>query len=261
MLEPLDDLGNAWELTDEVAEPGYYAATLTSGIRCELTVGPQECRAPLHVPGAPRRPARHRLLARRAGHPARRDGPAARAPGDPRARASPRPRSSSRARRWRCTWSATPRDWRQLLWYDRRLMPGGTRLDFDRIRPTTLRPFGSDVARPDRAPARCVELRFGFSLRGVEQAERNLRRDCGIGEPAGSTPGGPRPRPSGGSTSARSASTTPSAERRTVFATALYHSLIKPCFAAGGEPVLADATDRSCSTSARCGTSTGPSCR
>ena len=33
-------------------------------------------------------------------------------------------------------------DLRQLLWYDRRLMPGGTRLDFDRIRPTTLRPFG-----------------------------------------------------------------------------------------------------------------------
>ena len=32
-----------------------------------------------------------------------------------------------------------PGAWRQMLWYDRRLMPGGTRLDFDRIRPTTLR--------------------------------------------------------------------------------------------------------------------------
>ena len=40
MLEPLDSLGDAWELSDERAEPGYYACTLSSGIRCELTVGP-----------------------------------------------------------------------------------------------------------------------------------------------------------------------------------------------------------------------------
>ena len=39
MLEPLDGLGTSWELLDELAEPGYYAATLSSGIRCELTVG------------------------------------------------------------------------------------------------------------------------------------------------------------------------------------------------------------------------------
>ena len=41
MLDPLDQLGTSWALTDEVAEPGYYAATLSSGIRCELTVGPR----------------------------------------------------------------------------------------------------------------------------------------------------------------------------------------------------------------------------
>src|SRR3954463_14782750 len=41
MLEPLDALGTSWELSDEVAEPGYYAATLSSGIRCEVTVGPR----------------------------------------------------------------------------------------------------------------------------------------------------------------------------------------------------------------------------
>ncbi len=29
------------------------------------------------------------------------------------------------------------RHWRQMLWYDRRLMAGGSRLDFDAIRPTT----------------------------------------------------------------------------------------------------------------------------
>ncbi len=41
----------------------------------------------------------------------------------------------------------------------------------------------------------------------------------------------------------------------------LYHSLIKPCFAAGREPVLADVGARSRSTSARCGTCTRPSSR
>ena len=33
MLQPLDGLGDLWEIVDEAAEPGYYAATLESGIR------------------------------------------------------------------------------------------------------------------------------------------------------------------------------------------------------------------------------------
>ena len=41
MLEPLDSLGNTWDLQDEYAEPGYYATNLSSGIGCELTVGPK----------------------------------------------------------------------------------------------------------------------------------------------------------------------------------------------------------------------------
>ena len=41
MLGPLDDLGTTWDLLEEVAEPGYYAATLSSGVRCEVTVGPK----------------------------------------------------------------------------------------------------------------------------------------------------------------------------------------------------------------------------
>ena len=41
MLEPLDALGTTWELLDEHAEPGYYRARLSSGITCELTVGPK----------------------------------------------------------------------------------------------------------------------------------------------------------------------------------------------------------------------------
>ena len=119
-------------------------------------------------------------------------------------------------------------DWRQLLWYDRRLMPGGTRLDFDRIRPTTLRPFGLMWRGPARA-GQVVELRFGFSLRGVEQAQENLRVDCPAHRPAPgcrddgdsliedptlpvSGPGSfdarrPTPPPTGASTSAGSGST------------------------------------------------------
>ncbi|MEZ5229783.1 MAG: hypothetical protein R2710_24925 [Acidimicrobiales bacterium] len=55
-------------------------------------------------------------------------------------------------------------------------MSGGSRLDFDSIRQTTLRPFGS-MFRGRAAPGSTVELRIGFSLRGVEQAEANLRAD------------------------------------------------------------------------------------
>ena len=41
MIEPLDALDTLWTMQDEAAEPGYYAATLDSGIGCELTVGPK----------------------------------------------------------------------------------------------------------------------------------------------------------------------------------------------------------------------------
>ena len=80
MVEPLDALGNTWELLDEHAEPGYYATTLSSGIRCELTVGPQERGPPLHLPGPPRRAAGHRLLHGRPGDSVRRNGSAAGTP-------------------------------------------------------------------------------------------------------------------------------------------------------------------------------------
>ena len=33
--------GTAWDLSDELAEPGYYSAMLGSGVRCEITVGPK----------------------------------------------------------------------------------------------------------------------------------------------------------------------------------------------------------------------------
>ena len=149
-------------------------------------------------------------------------------------------------------------DWRQMLWYDRRLMPGGTRLDFDRIRPTTLRPFGLMWHGPTE-PGQVLELRFGFSLRGVEQARRNLYADCGSGRAGVRQPArqdGDRWRQHLDKIKVE----TSSAARQTIFSTALYHSLIKPCFAPDESPFWPP-TGPSCSTSARCGTSTGPSCR
>jgi len=39
MVQQLDSLGESWALHDEVAEAGYYAATLDTGVKCEITVG------------------------------------------------------------------------------------------------------------------------------------------------------------------------------------------------------------------------------
>ncbi|WP_375426023.1 glycoside hydrolase domain-containing protein [uncultured Friedmanniella sp.] len=243
MLEPLDSLGADWELLDERAEPGYYAATLSSGIRAEITVGPKSAvhryTFPAHrdarlvidfsagglgIPYGATVPLRAHLEAL---------GPGV-------AQAEIVVEGAPLAVHLECDAG----DWRQLLWYDRRLMPGGTRLDFDRIRPTTLRPFGL-MWRGRAEPGQVVELRFGFSLRGVEQAKANLLADCGGTSTAAAGAG-----VTATSFDARHAETsaawrrhlgkirveTPSTERRQVFATALYHSLIKPCFAPDESP-------------------------
>jgi putative alpha-1,2-mannosidase len=235
MLRPLDDLGQVWDLVDEVAEPGYYAATLSSGIRAEITVGPKSAvhryTFPAHhdarvvidfslggldIPYGRTVPLRAHLASVAPGC----------AEGEVVVEGAPL------AVRVECD---APH-WRQMLWYDRRLMPGGTRLDFDRIRPTTLRPFGLMWAGPAE-PGQVVELRFGFSLRGVDQARESLHRECGPG------PGIP-------SFDARRAATqdvwreelakvqvdSPSSDKQTVLATALYHSLVKPCLAPDESP-------------------------
>jgi putative alpha-1,2-mannosidase len=121
-----------------------------------------------------------------------------------------------------------------MLWYDRRLMPGGTKLALDHIRPTTLRPFGLMWAGPSE-PGQTIELRIGFSLRGVEQAEANLRADCGPG-PGRFEARRERTRKTWRKHLKTISVETPSAERKTVFSTALYHSLIKPCFANSESP-------------------------
>ena len=109
MLQPLDDLGQLWDVVDESAEPGYYTATLDSGIRAEITVGPEV--APSTGTRSPRTGTRGWSSTSRsvACHPARPDGAAAGAPaldqpGDRAGRDRRRGRSAGRS-----TWSATTR--------------------------------------------------------------------------------------------------------------------------------------------------------
>ena len=282
MLEPLDALGQTWELPDERAEPGYYAATLSFGHPLRAHRRPEERGAPLHLPGPPRRPARHRLLAW-AAWPSRTARPSRCGPTSGRsAPASPRPRLVVEGAPLAVHVECDAGDWRQLLWYDRRLMPGGTRLDFDRIRPTTLRPVRPDVARGRPSPARCVELRFGFSLRGVEQARDNLQVDC---PPSHRRAAGHRRSPGRTTRCSRcrrpgrlrtASADTPAAWRDHLAPIRIETPSDRPpdglrhralpladqaLLRARARARSGPTTVRSRSTSAPCGTSTGPSCR
>lgn len=233
MLRPLDDLGQTWDVLEEEASPGYYAATLGSGIRAEITVGPksavhrytfpahQDARlvidfslGGLDIPYGRTVPLRAHLGSVAPGV----------AEGEIVVEGAPL------AVHVECD---APH-WRQMLWYDRRLMPGGTRLDFDRIRPTTLRPFGLMWAGPTEA-GQTVELRFGFSLRGVDQAHASLVAECGPG-PDTFDARRQRTETVWRQHLDKVVVDTPSSEKRTVMATALYHSLIKPCLAMDESP-------------------------
>lgn len=231
MLEPLDALGSQWALTDEDAEPGRYAATLGSGIRAELTVGPKSS---VHRYTFPEHPDSRIVvdfslgglsLPYSATIPLRAHLELV-APGA--AQGTIVVEGAPLSVYLECDVES----WRQLVWYDRRLMPGGTRLDFDHIRPTTLRPFGLMWAGPTRAGQQ-IELRMGFSLRGVEQARRNLYADC---RRSGFLARHELTRDAWRQSIETISVETSSAERSSVFATALYHSLIKPSLAPGESP-------------------------
>ncbi|MEF2976683.1 glycoside hydrolase domain-containing protein [Subtercola sp. YIM 133946] len=233
MTEPLDALGRLWQVTDERAEPGWYQATLDSGVTAELTVGPKSA---VHRYTFPRHPNSRVVIDFSQGGlsipygatlPLRAHlethGPGV-ASGEIVVEGTP----------IAVYLEFDSPQWRQMLWYDRRLMPGGKRLDFDHIRPTTLRPFGLMWAGPSE-PGQSVELRIGFSLRGVEQAKHNLHTDLGTGDERFTSR-----REKTKKVWRRHLKTvtvdTPSIERQTVFSTALYHSLIKPCLAPSESP-------------------------
>lgn len=233
MVEPLDVLGHQWEITDESAEPGWYSATLDSGVTAELTVGPKSA---VHRYTFPEHPNARIVIDFSLG-----------GLGIPYGTTIPLRANLELVEpgiaRGEIVVEGTPvavhiecdaPQWRQMLWYDRRLMPGGKRLDFDHIRPTTLRPFGLMWAGPSRA-GETIELRIGFSLRGVEQARQNLYTDCGTGAMRFNNR-----RTKTKKVWRKQLETitidTPSPERETVFSTALYHSLIKPCLAPSESP-------------------------
>ena len=227
MVQPLDDLGEAWAVHDETAAAGYYAATLDTGITCEITVGEKVA---VHRYTFPESRSGRVVVDLSCG------GLDIELGRTVPLRAHVESMGHGRAQ-GTVVLEGVPLSvhvevdrpgWRQMLWHDRRLIEGGTRLDFDSIRQTTLRPFGLLFMGPVRA-GEVVEVRLGFSLRGCDQARENLERECAGPEPVFDAV---RAR-----TAARWADHldrvqvdggTPA--RRQVMATALYHSLIKPCF-------------------------------
>jgi putative alpha-1,2-mannosidase len=233
MIDPIDDVGTEWPLTDEAASPGYYAATLERGIRCESTVGakvvvhrftfPAHRQASIVVDMSTGglmiehgRTVPLRAQVQSLGH--------GQAQGTVVMEGVP----------LSVAMECDAPGWRQMLWHDRRLIDGGTRLDFDSIRHTTLRPFGLLFRGPVKA-GQTIEIRLAFSLRGTDQARANLRRECGEHEGAfdrvhEST------RTAWADHLRRVQVTGGTPARRRVFATALYHSLIKPCFADDESP-------------------------
>ncbi|KOX34838.1 glycoside hydrolase [Saccharothrix sp. NRRL B-16348] len=233
MVQQLDALGQAWPLHDEVAEAGYYAATLDTGVRCEITVG---SKVAVHRYTFPEHRGARIVVDLSCGGLAIDHGHTV------PLRAHVESIGHGRAQ-GTVVVEGVPLSvyievdspgWRQMLWHDRRLIEGGTRLDFDRIRQTTLRPFGLLFLGPATA-GQSVEVRIGFSLRGCEQARDNLHRECGQHPPAFDVireRTEDRWRDHVGRIEVEGG--TPA--RRQVFTTALYHSLIKPCFADDESP-------------------------
>ncbi|WP_431919852.1 glycoside hydrolase domain-containing protein [Nonomuraea jabiensis] len=233
MVQPLDALGEAWPLHDEVAEPGYYAATLDTGVRCELTVG---AKVAVHRYTFPQHSSARVVIDLSCG------GLDIELGRTVPLRAQVESMGHGRTQ-GTVVMEGVPLSvvvdvdspgWRQMLWYDRRLIDGGTRLDFDSIRHTTLRPFGMLYMGP-AAPGQTIEVRLGFSLRGCEQARENLERECGQGQPAFDAVRA-RTRARWGDHLDRVQVEGGTTARRTVFATALYHALIKPCVADDESP-------------------------
>jgi predicted alpha-1,2-mannosidase len=233
MVQQLDALGQAWPLYDEVAEAGYYAATLGTGVRCEITVG---TKVAVHRYVFPEHSSARVVVDLSCGGLAIEHGRTV------PLRAQVESMGHGRAQ-GTVVMEGVPLSvylevdspgWRQMLWHDRRLIDGGTRLDFDSIRHTTLRPFGLLFIGPAVA-GQVIEVRLGFSLRGCEQARRNLELECGPAQPAFNIVRA-RARARWGAHLDRVQVDGGTPARRKVLATALYHALVKPCFADDESP-------------------------
>jgi len=227
MIQPLDHLGDAWALHDEVAQAGYYAATLDTGIRCEITVG---AKIAVHRYTFPKHRSARLVVDLSCGGLAIEQGRTIPLRAQLESLGLGRAQSTVVVEGVPLSvyLEVDSPGWRQMLWHDRRLIDGGTRLDFDSIRHTTLRPFGLLFMGPS-GPGQVIEIRLGFSLRGCEQARQNLQTECAQIQPAFNLVRA-RTRARWGDHVARVQVDGGTPGRRTVMATALYHSLIKPCF-------------------------------
>ena len=222
----------AGPLLDEEAEPGYYAATLS---RASAARSPSAASAVHRYTFPEHRDARLVIDFSLGGLAIPHGGTVPlRAHLETLEPGSRRARSSSRARRWRSTWSATPG-----LAADALVRPPAD----GRRHPARLRPDPADHAaavRPDVARADPRPVRWSSCGSGSRCAASTRRgRTCATSAApalAGSTPAGPTPPPEWRKHLDPIRVDTPSSERRTVFATALYHSLIKPCFAPDESP-------------------------
>ena len=254
MLDPLDMLGVAYPLIDEEADAGRYSATLgapggagtpdgqpTGGTRAQLTVGPKSA---VHRYRFPEHRDARLVLDFSAGGLATANGATIPlraniellAPGVARGMLfvegvplyfhlrvySPDANHGG----------GVP-DWRQSLWYDRRLMGGGTRLEFGSIRATTLRPFGLIFRGPIDANEP-VEIALGFSLRSARQAEANLQED--VPEGTGFAQRLEKTRADWQAHLDQTVVEGGTPTQQTIFATAAYHAAIKPCFAENESP-------------------------
>ena len=196
MLSALDALGVSWALSDERAEPGYYAARLNavdpqqpeSSIDCEITVGPKSAvhrytfgehpdarlvidfsHGGLAIPHGETVPLRAQLEM----------------VGPGMVRGEVVVEGVPLAVHIECD---TP-GWRQLLWYDKRLMHGGTRLDFEALLQR-VHPAASRVTLlAEQTPARLVVwdvLALGDDdLTGLPFADRRARLELVVGGSSG----------------------------------------------------------------------------
>ena len=237
MVQPLDDLGASWGLHDEEAEAGYYAATLDTGVRCEITVG---AKVAVHRYTFPEHSSARVVIDLSCGGLAIDLGRTVplRAQVESMGHGTAQGTVVMEGVPLSVYLEADAPGWRQMLWYDRRLIPGGTRLDFDSIRNTTLRPFGLLFMGSARA-GQTVEVRLGFSLRGHEQARRNLQQECPP-EQSAFTVVRSRTRARWREHFEKVQVDGGTPARRQVFATALYHSLIKPCITDDESPFWPD---------------------
>ena len=236
MVQPLDELGQSWSLHDEVAEAGYYAATLDTGVRSEITVG---SKVAVHRYTFPRHSSARVVIDMSCGGLAIELGRTVplQAQVESMGHGTAQGTVVMEGVPLSVYVEVDSPGWRQMLWYDRRLIDGGTRLDFDSIRHTTMRPFGM-LFMGSAEPGQTIEVRLGFSLRGHEQARRNLHRECGSEQPAFDTVR-TRTRASWGDHLDRVRVEGGTPARRKVLATSLYHALIKPCFGDDESPFWA----------------------